>query len=589
MDNFNNYFWEYPKLVEYINNHPEEKNDVKKNFEEIHGVFSESVVQKISLVFDKTLRKLYDQVNLELPYDFDLDELAKKHHIILVPNHQSHADYVALTYLFYKTFKKPLYVAGGINLNIFFFGKLFKKAGAFFLRRSFAGNPTYKVSFHAYIFALLKQERIVEFFFEGGRSRTGKLLSPRYGLFQMLLETHQYVKSGKTLLFIPVSIAHEFVPEETAHSSELKGAKKKKEHITQVFKIYKLFNKRMGSIHVTLGQGIEVRGYDNLRASTQKLAFSCFKAVGKGMPITPTSLLSLILLDAPSGINNWELIEFKAREILAYCKRFSIPLTPSLSSEFDVSKNNILEALNILIGNKKVKVIKNQHLGDIYYSVRPKERVHLLYFKNMILHHFILPVMLNTVIYHLKEKKFSTVDDLRSYLIDKRSELLFEFYLPSTAEMFQELLDTISYATGKNIESLEEVLNLTVQELDQVALKIRVFSNSLSYISECYYIAARTLDHLAETEFNQDSFIKTFKEVFGLEYEHGRMVQFQESFSVAMVKSALQFYQHKGCTELNEETYKVVDLDQVFKLKKRFAENLNVNLIMNLSLNSDDL
>ncbi len=589
MDSFSNYFWEYPKLVEYLNDHPEEKNDVKKNYEEIHGVFNESWVQKISIFFDKTIRKLYDQVNLELPYDFDLDELSQKHHIVLVPNHQSHADYMALTYLFYKTFKKPLFVASGINLNIFLFGKIIKNTGAFFLRRSFAGNPTYKMSFHAYIFALLKNENVVEFFFEGGRSRTGKLLSPRYGLFQMLLETHQYVKSNKTLLFIPVSIAHEFVPEETAHSSELKGAKKKKEHFSQVLKIYKLFNKRLGSVHVTFGQGIEVRGYDNLRASTQKLAFSCFKAVGKGMPITPTSLLSLILLDAPSGINNWELIEFKAREIITYCKRFSIPLTPSLSSEFDVSKNNILEALNILISNKKVNVIKNQHLGDIYYSVKPKERVHLLYFKNMILHHFILPVMLNTVIYHLKEKKFTTVEDLRSYLIDKRSELLFEFYLPSTAEMFQELLECISYATGKNIENLDEVLNLNLQELDQVALKIRVFSNSLSYISECYYIAARTLDHLAEVEFNQESFIKTFQEVFGLEYEHGRMVQFQESFSVAMVKSALQFYQHKGCTELNDQVYKVIDLDQVFKLKRRFTENLNVNLIMNLSLNNDDI
>ena len=588
MDSFSNYFWEYPNLVEYLNENPEEKNDVKKNFDEIHGVFNQSLVQKVSLLFDKTLRKLYDQINLELPYDFDLDELQKKHHIVLVPNHQSHADYVALTYLFYKTFKKPLYVAAGINLNIFLFGKLFKNSGAFFLRRSFAGNPTYKVSFHAYIFALLKNENIVEFFFEGGRSRTGKLLSPRYGLFQMLLETHQHVNTGKTLLFIPVSIAHEFVPEESAHSSELKGAKKKKEHISQVLKIYKLFNKRLGSIHVTLGQGIEVRGYDNLRASTQKLAFSCFKSVGKGMPITPTSLLSLILLDTPSGINNWELIEFKAKEIIAYCKRFSIPLTPSLSSEFDVSKNNILEALNILISNKKVNVIKNQHLGDIYYSVKPKERVHLLYFKNMILHHFILPVMLNTVIYYLKEKKFKTVEDLRSYLIDKRSELLFEFYLPSTAEMLQELLDTISYATGKNIEKLDEVLDLNDQELDQVATKIRVFSSSLSYISECYYIAARTLDHLAEVEFNQDSFIQTFKEVFGLELDHGRIIQFQESFSITMVKSALQLYQHKGCTELVGDIYKVVDLDQVFKLKKRFAENLNINLIMNLSLNTDD-
>ncbi len=582
------HFWSYPKLKELLEKHPEDKNKIQDIFDEIHGEFNEKLVSRTSKFFDKTFRKLYDQVNLQVPFDFDLDELQKKHHIILVPNHQSHADYLAITYLFYKTFKKALYVAGGINLNIFLFGRFFRKTGAFFIRRSFSKDIPYRTSFEAYVYALLKSDRILEFFFEGGRSRTGKLLAPRYGLFQILLETHSLTDKKKSLLFVPVSIAHEHVPEEKAHSHELGGGIKKKEKAAQVLKIYKLFNKKLGSIHATLGKGIEVKEISNLRADTQRLAFACFKTVGKNMPITPTSLLSLILLDAPSGVTNWESIESKAKEIITYCKRFLIPLTPSLSESFENSKNNILEALNILISNKKVEVLKNEHLGEIFYSVKKKERIHLLYFKNMILHHFVLPAIMNTVLYQLKERKISNVEELTDLLLEKRSELLFEFYLPSNQELLANALEIMSYSTGREIENLSEVVKLTDDDVDQITSKINVFSSGLSYINECYYLAAKALDHLRKKEFTLEKFTKIVKEIYTIELKHGRMVQFEESFSVPVVKSALNFYKYKGCLVGHDDKFKVVDIDSVFELKKRFAEDLNINLIMNLSKSAQD-
>ncbi|MCB9091673.1 MAG: 1-acyl-sn-glycerol-3-phosphate acyltransferase [Halobacteriovoraceae bacterium] len=578
-------FWTYPKVIECLEQRAEDKKHFQKVFEEIHGEFNEGLIDRSIKFIDKTFLKLYDGINLETPYGFDLDELSKDNHVILVPNHQSHADYVAITYIFYKTFRKPIYVAGGINLNIFLLGSYFRKTGAFFIRRSFGQDQIYKIAFESYIYSLLKNNNIVEFFFEGGRSRTGKLLSPRFGLFHMLLESHAFLEEKKPLLFIPVSIAHEYVPEEKAHARELGGEKKVKEKPTQILKIFKLFNKKLGTIHIRFGKGIPIQGYDDLRTETQELAFQCFRAVGNGMPITPTSLLSLILLDAPSGVITWDDIERKAFEIIGYAKRFSLPLTPSLAESDQTAKYSVNKALNILVKNKKIDVLQSDILGDIYYSIKKEERIHLLYFKNMILHHFIVPGLMSSAWYHLKNGNFKTVNHFRKYLLEKRNTLKFEFYLPSSAEMFNSAMEIASYATGKNIETIEDCLNLNEQEMDQIACKVSYFSTAFSYINECYYIAAVTLQHLTKKSFNQETFLDTFKDIFNIELNHGRIVQYAESYLIPMIKNTLKFFEHVQCLEVSEDCqYTVLDPEKIKKYQEEFAEDININVVMNLKL-----
>src|SRR3989344_5988667 len=146
----------YPKLVERLQNKPEDAQKIKKLFKEIHGEFSPTLVKSAAALLDATFLKLYDGVNLEVPPGMDFKKLKEDHHIILVPNHQSHADYVALTYSMFKKFGIPIRVAAGINLNVFPLGQFFGKAGAFFIRRSFTADQLYKITFEAYVFYLLK-------------------------------------------------------------------------------------------------------------------------------------------------------------------------------------------------------------------------------------------------------------------------------------------------------------------------------------------------------------------------------------------------------------------------------------------------
>lgn len=577
--------YSYPKLAERLANRSDEKEKVKKLFHEIHGEFSSAVVGSAAKLIDATFLKLYDGVNLEVPPGMDFHELKKNYHIILVPNHQSHADYVALTYSMFKNFNVAIRVAAGINLNVFPMGQLFGRCGAFFIRRSFTADQLYKLTFEAYVYYLLKTEQIVEFFFEGGRTRTGKLLKPKYGLFQMLLEAHTNLKDAKPLMFIPVSLAHEHIPEEKAHARELGGAKKKPESGAQLLKLFKLFNKRLGTIHIHFGNGIIVEGYKGeLKEATQSLAFDCFRSVGKGMPITPSSLLAMLMLDEPSGALTWKQIEERAEDVIDYCTALGIPLTPSLHPES--FQDSLRSALDMFIGNKKIEVLKREKLNQVFYVIRSERRVEVLYHKNMILHHFLVAGIINSTWFNVFNGSLKDGMALTRFLQSKRKELKYEFYLPSVKEMIREALNIISFSLGRKVESIEECMKLSSQELYQLATKVRRYSTAFSYLYEAYYISSITVKYLATENFTQERFVQVAKELFDLELEHGRVVKYPESFTVPIIKDTLDYHLNQKIIVKNEDkTYQVTNLNKLDEAIERFIRDLNDQVAINLKFN----
>lgn len=575
----------YVKVRQHLASHPEDKVKVLKFVDEIKGDYRFSVVGATAGFLDKTFMRLYDGVTLKTPDHFDIRELQKDYHLVLVPNHQSHADYIALQYLLYKKFKIAVYIAAGINLNIFPIGDIFKRCGAFFLRRRF-DDELYKISFQGYLYYLLKSDKIVEFFFEGGRTRTGKLLSPKYGLFSMLLDAHSNFDDPKPLMFIPVSIAHEMIPEERAHAKELAGRKKEKESSTQLLKLYKLFSKKLGTVHVRFGEGIVVDKFEDLKSKTREMAFSCFRAVGKGMPITPSSLLSLIILDDPVGALTWKQIEGRAGDILDYCDYMAIPYTESLQEESRSSSLKV--AMDMFINNKKVELVKREKLNKVFYVVNQESRVHLLYHKNMILHHFLVPGIINATWFNIFNGNIKDAKSLTKFLMVKRKELKYEFYLPSVKDMIKEALKIVEYAVGRKLENLADALSFPPEDLYAVAVKVRRFSTAFCYIYECYYISVVTLKYLMEESINTERFLTVAKELYQMEIEHGRVVKYPESFSVPNLKVTLKYLENLDVIEQNQNDdgiFKIKEVEKVNKLIEKFAQDLNDQVAINLKFN----
>lgn len=576
----------YPKLAQRLVERPADKVKVEKIIREIHGDFSPTVVKSAAALVDATFMRLYDGVNLQIPPGMDLDKLREKHHIVLVPNHQSHADYVALTYVIWRNFNLPVYVAAGINLNIFPIGDFFRKTGAFFIRRSFNADILYKTTFEAYIFQLLRKGHLVEFFFEGGRTRTGKLMKPRFGLFQMLVEAHTQLHDGKPLMFIPVALAHEVIPEAGAHARELGGGKKKKEKPTQLLKLFKLFNKRLGTIHVNFGEGIVVdtSGSCDIKKVTQDIAFDCFRAVGRRMPVTPSSLLALILLDEPSGALTWKQIEEKAHEIIDYCVHLKIPVTPSLLGE--TQTDSLRSALDMFFSNKKLDVIKRERLNQVFYAVKKEARVEILYHKNMILHHFLVPAFINSAWFNIFKGQIKDNMALSRFLHEQRMELKYEFYLPTVREMLAHARDIVSYALGHSVENLDLALKFSGPELFQLASRVRHFSTAFSYLYEAYYLSAISAKYLVGETFNLERFLQVAQELFTMELEHGRVVKYPEAFTTPILKDTLEYLENqKALVRLNGGKYQVADPVKVDQLIEKFLGDLNDQIAINLKFN----
>ncbi|MGH8481104.1 MAG: glycerol-3-phosphate 1-O-acyltransferase PlsB, partial [Nevskiaceae bacterium] len=245
-------------------------------------------------------------------------ELAQSHVIVYVPAHRSHADYLLVSYVLYLGGLVPPHIAAGENLNLPVIGPLLRRCGAFFMRRKFGGDALYTAVFRAYVDSLIQRGYPIEFFPEGGRSRTGRLLAPKTGLMAMVLEAALRQRARK-VLFVPVHIGYDRVWEINSYLKELKGAQKEKESVQGLLKATRMLTKSFGRVYLNFGEPIRLDEFadaqlpgwrDALAASADErpagfprlvtqLAQETMRRVNSAAVATPTGLLGLALLASP--------------------------------------------------------------------------------------------------------------------------------------------------------------------------------------------------------------------------------------------------------------------------------------------------
>ena len=204
----------------------------------------------LGLVASALIRRLFHRIEargLER-----VAEWAKRQPVVLVPSHRSYFDFVLLSWLFYQNHLMPPHIAARENMAFGPFGFLFRRAGAFFLRRSF-DDELYRAVFRGYVGYLVREGFTQEFFIEGSRSRTGKTLAPRMGMLSWNIEG--FIDSGRRdLLFVPVGITYERLVEEGAMVDELEGGAKQNESMLGLMRARKVLRRRFGSVFVNFGE-----------------------------------------------------------------------------------------------------------------------------------------------------------------------------------------------------------------------------------------------------------------------------------------------------------------------------------------------
>jgi len=233
----------------------EEKADqiARSYAREVAADYSYTFVRLADLLLTWFWNRIYRGVRFNHLRQFR--EAAPGHEVVYVPCHRSHIDYLILSYLLYHHGFVPPHIAAGLNLNLPLVGPLLRRGGAFFLRRSFRSQPLYTAVFNEYVSTIISRGVAMEYFIEGTRSRTGRLLPPRVGMLSITVRAFLRYQN-RPLLFQPVYIGYERLAEGNAYIRELSGHQKQPESLSDFRNLINILRKNYGEATVSFGEPI---------------------------------------------------------------------------------------------------------------------------------------------------------------------------------------------------------------------------------------------------------------------------------------------------------------------------------------------
>jgi glycerol-3-phosphate O-acyltransferase len=416
--------------------------------EEIAANYSHAFVRFLERLLSWLWNRLYDGVavgQLET-----LERAAQGNEIVYVPCHRSHMDYLLLSYVIYVNGHPVPHIAAGINLNLPIVGRLLRMGGAFFIRRTFRGSGLYTVVFMNYLAAIMKRGHSIEYFIEGGRSRTGRLLQPKTGMLSMTVRS--FLRDpARPIVFLPVYFGYERIVEGATYVGELSGMPKEKESVLGLLRAASLLRERFGRVHVNLGEPIALADVldrhdsewrsrpfeDDVRApwiaaAVDDLAARIMRNINAAAAVTPINLLAIILLAMPRQALPEADLE---RQIDLYRA-----LLRGLPGGNRVTVTELSGAGIIAYGETMKAVQRQKHaLGDIV-RMSDESAVLATYFRNNVLHLFAMPSLLACVFSSNAEVRH---DDIQRLAWRIYPYIAAELFLPWSEEELPAVVDGV--------------------------------------------------------------------------------------------------------------------------------------------------
>jgi glycerol-3-phosphate O-acyltransferase len=239
---------------------PDLEGEAERDLREIASRYSPAFIELMRPLLAWLFRRLYDAVDVDEQGLARLKRATGDTPIVLCPSHKSYIDFLVLSWVFYEYGMTPPHIAAGINLSFWPFGPIARHGGAFFIRRTLKGDRVYTATLRAYVKQLLRDRFPQEFYLEGGRSRSGKLLFPKTGLFSMEVDAW-LEQAADDVLFIPVAIDYERLMEGRSYARELAGGAKPKEDLRGLLRARKVLGRRYGRLTVQFEEPISLRAF----------------------------------------------------------------------------------------------------------------------------------------------------------------------------------------------------------------------------------------------------------------------------------------------------------------------------------------
>jgi glycerol-3-phosphate O-acyltransferase len=514
---------------------------------EIAATHSPYVIDLIA----NAIHKLYTQGYGDIKYSDDqvkrLATLGENATVVFLPSHRSNLDRLSLQFMLWENDLPPNHTAGGINLNFFPIGPLVRRTGVFFIRRTFKDNLLYKTVLKAYLDYLVEKRFPLEWYMEGGRSRSGKLLPPRLGLLAYVVDA---LRRGKTddLQLVPVSIAYDQIQDVPDYAREAQGREKERESLGWLVRSVRSLRRRYGDIHITFGEPIAVKetlasieGDDETSVGLQKVAFEVMYRIGQATPVTPTALVSVALLAARGAARTVGQIADDTGRLLEFVRARSIPMTES----FDPADTARLKAvLEWLAENGNVS--SHEALERKVFWLDDEQMIRISYYRNMIVHFFVNRALAEMAIGSAGEGPISA-DQVNDALLGFRDLLKFEFFFPEK----EQFLADVGRDIDIDVPGWGSVLNTTGPGEVLAKLGDPVAYWAVLPFLDAYQVVGDELESL-RAGFDEKAFLKASLDRARMYRIEERLIS-GESASQVLFKSALALARNRGLLEATSD------------------------------------
>jgi len=526
------------------------------SLDEIAANYSMIIIKMTSALITWVLNTMFEGVTVDKDGLNRVKSMSKKGPVIFVPCHKSHIDYLILSYLLYHNNMPCPHVAAGKNLSFWPVGPLFRSGGAFFIRRTFKGAVLYSKVFAEYIHNLLAEGFNIEFFIEGGRSRTGKLILPKLGLLSILLNAYKN-RACKDMIFAPIFIGYDTVLEESSYLHEVEGKEKQPESLVQVIKARKFLKKRYGRIYIQFHEPISLKEllfqYGTPIEDMQSKEFNIFcrnlghrviNAINLVTVVTPHALVAAALMNCSKKSFSFDHLTSHVETYMNHLLSQKARLADTLLVDHVHTVEHVLDTYVQRKFIERITKDKKAGFADALLKVNQSKRPNLEYYKNNCIAFFV-PAAITSLAILIKDAfQFSASDLHEDY------EFLQYFF---KYEFAYDVDKTTEYFVRKNIKTfinetilmphptLPDTYNLTSSGFR----KLRLFSSFLKTYFESYWIVLNFFMQHPPNSIKPKDRIKKIETIGNRMYKK-KEIERKEALSIVNYTNGIDFFTTNG-------------------------------------------
>ncbi|WP_055404085.1 MULTISPECIES: lysophospholipid acyltransferase [unclassified Mycobacterium] len=478
-----------------------------------------------------------------------LRRLDRKATLAFAFSHRSYLDGLLLPEVIQANRLSPALTFGGANLNFFPMGAWAKRTGTIFIRRQTKDIPVYRFVLRAYAAQLVQNHANLTWSIEGGRTRTGKLRPPVYGILRYISDAVDEI-DGPEVYLVPTSIVYDQLHEVEAMTTEAYGATKRPEDFRFLIRLARQQGERLGRAYLDFGEPLPLRKrLEELRAEEsqtgteiERIALDVEHRINRATPVTPTAVVSLALLGADRSLSISEVLA-TVRPLASYiaARNWTVAGAADLTN-----RSTIRWTLHQLVASGVVSVYDAG--TEPVWGIGEDRHLVAAFYRNAAIHIVVDRAIAETALLAAVEDAEASVEGLvlpsavRDEALALRELLKFEFLFSARAQFEKELADevrligrvedTSKAASAADVRGLLEKADLLLAHL-----VLRPFLDA-------YHIVADRLAAYDDESFDEGAFLAECLEV-GKQWELQRRIASAESRSMELFKTALRLARHR--------------------------------------------